>query len=280
MLTNFIDKTTKFGYIGPYMTKPEDILQQFGLSPQEAELYIAALAAGPSPISHIAKKSNKTRTAVYFHIENLLRKGILKESRIKGKRVIVALSPQELSARFDRLTTDFRSLIPQLDALHRAEGARPVIRITDSKQGYFEILDAVSSLPIGKQFRVLEGTNALDGELALLTNEEWKRFFSRIIDRKIETKALFTSETFASPKKQLSKEAFELLHKRIWHVRSLPEAVVPFRDLVIMYGDTVAFMFPTSKLVMTVQHAGIAAAFAAIFDGLFNLGQPQRELWK
>lgn len=262
------------------MIKPQDLLQQFGLSAQESELYIVALSAGPSPISHIAKKSDKTRTAAYFHIDNLLKKGILKESRIKGKRIVVALPPQELGARFDRLNTDFKSLIPQLEALHRAEDARPIIRITDSRQGYFEVLDAASSLPIGKQFRVLEGANAIEGELELLDNADWKTFFTRIIERKIETKALFTNESFATPKKQLNKESLELLRRRIWHLRTLPEAIVPFRDLIMIYGDTIAFIFPTTKLVMTVQHEGITNAFVAIFDGLFNLAQPQREPWK
>lgn len=262
------------------MIKPQELLQQFGLSAQESEMYITALEAGPSPVSHIAKKSNKTRTAAYFHIDNLLQKGILKESRIKGKRIVVALPPQELAARFDRLTTDFKSLVPQLEALHRAEGEKPLIRITDSRQGYFEVYDALSSLPIGKQFRVIEGVNAIENELGILDDSEWKTFFTRIIERKIEVKALFTNESLAAPTKKLSKENLELMRKRIWHVRSLPEAIVPFRDLILIYGSTVAFMFPASKLVMTVQHEGIASAFTAIFDGLFNLAKPQQELWK
>ncbi len=262
------------------MIKPEDLLQQFGLSKQESEMYLIALAMGPSPVSQIAKKSNKTRTAAYFHVANLIEKGLLKESRVKSKRLVVALPPQELAARFDRLTTDFKSLVPQLEALHRTDDAKPVIRITDSSQGYHEIYDAISSLPEGTQFRVCEGRDAIEEELSILTENEWHTFFSRILDRKIETKALFTNESLAAPTKKLTQKNLDLLRRRVWHIRTLPESIIPFRDLIMIYGNTVAFVFPETKLIMTVQHDGVASALKAVFDGLFNLAQPVQQPWK
>lgn len=252
------------------MIKPQDLLTQFGLSEQEAEMYLIAIAAGPTPVSIIAKKSSKTRTAAYFHITNLLEKGILKESRVKGKRLIIALPPQELADRFDRLTTDFKSIIPQLDALNRVESQTPVIRITESTKGFYEIYDTISSLPVGSSFRVFEGSVAMKAEFEMGDDDQWQTFFSRIVEREIATKALFTTEAMSIPVKKLSTENLALFQKRIWDRRFISETVVPFKDMFLIYGNNVAFVFPQLKLVMTIQHEAIANALMGIFDGLFS----------
>ena len=256
------------------MIKPQDLLTQFGLSPQEAEMYLVALSSGPTPVSIIAKKSSKTRTAAYFHITNLLEKGILKESRVKGKRLIIALPPQELMDRFDRLTTELKSMVPQLDALNRVETQTPLIRITESSKGFFEIYDVISSLPVGSQFRIFEGSVAMKGEFELGNDDQWHTFFSRIVERKIATKALFTTESMAIPGKKMSPENLALMKKRIWNMRTISEDVVPFTDMFLIYGNNIAFVFPHLKLVMTIQHETIANALTAIFDGLFSFATP------
>ena len=256
------------------MIKPQDLLTQFGLSAQEAEMYLIALSSGPTPVSIIAKKSSKTRTAAYFHITNLLEKGILKESRVKGKRLIIALPPQELADRFDRLTTDFKSIVPQLDALNRAETNTPIIHITESTKGFYDIYDVITSLPVGDQFRIFEGSVAMAGEFELGNDDQWHTLFSRLVDRKIAAKALFTTEAMAIPGKKMSPENMDLFSKRIWNLRKISETVVPFTDMFLIYGNTVAFVFPHLKLVMTIQHETIAKALTAIFDGLFSFAEP------
>lgn len=256
------------------MIKPQDLLTQFGLSPQEAEMYLVSLAAGPTPVSIIAKKSSKTRTAAYFHITNLLEKGILKESRVKGKRLIIALPPQELALRFDRLTTELKSIVPHLEAMNRVDIEKPIIHITESKKGFYEIYDVISSLPLGSQFRIFEGSVAMKEEFKMGDQDHWQTFFSRIVERKIATKALFTTEAIAVPGKKLSPENLVLFQKRIWDRRTISESIVPFKDMFLIYGNTVAFVFPQLKLVMTIQHESIANALTAIFDGLFSFSVP------
>ncbi len=243
-------------------------------------MYLVALASGPTPVSIIAKKSSKTRTAAYFHITNLLEKGILKESRVKGKRLIVALPPQELADKFDRLTTDFKSLVPQLESLNKAETQTPVIRITESSKGFFEIYDVISSLPVGSQFRIFEGSVAMKGEFDLGNDDQWHTLFSRLVERKIMAKALFTTEAMAIPGKKMSPENIALIQMRLWNLRTISESVVPFTDMFLIYGNNVAFVFPHLQLVMTIQHESIANALTAIFDGLFSFATPQVPSWK
>ena len=134
-------------------------------------------------------------------------------------------------------------------------------------------------MPEGSVFRVLEGKEGLKDELVLLSEEEWRTFFSRIVERKIKTLGLFTEEGLETPSKILDKENMKILQKRIWDLRTLPKLVLPIQNLSLIYGDKVAFLFPETALVVTIKHKGISDFLAATFDGLFRFGKPAIPAW-
>lgn len=257
-----------------------EVFSHFSLSEIESNIYQAVLSLDKPSVSQIAKKIDKHRTAVYFHINNLLTKGVLRESRRGGTQRFIATPPSELATQFDQWATEFKSLVPELESLKRLEYEYPVIQITESKRGYALVYDAISSLPVGSMFRVLEGADALANELTLLTQEQWQDFFQKIEKRKIQTKAIFTEESLALPPKKLSARNLQLLSNRVWHLKSLPEEILPFQKILFIYGSTVAFLFPETALVMIIRHAGITQALSVMFDGLYAIGKPIGAPWK
>ena len=256
------------------------ILSNFGLSEIESQIYIASLALGKTSVSQIARKIEHPRTATYFHIRNLRENGLLKETK-KGKLLsYTALPPQELITRLDRQVTDLKSFLPQLEDLSHIDKETPIIEVMESRKGYFKIYDEVSCLPVGSMFRVMEGQAALEGELNLLTQEEYTIFFTRILERKIETKGIFTDESLTLPKQKLNDENYKLVSQRVWHLRTLPESSFNLSQLAFIYGHKIAFMFPEQRLTVTVEHREIAKIFIAMFDTIFMTGRPKLTAWK
>lgn len=255
-------------------------LQHFGFSDEEAAIYLSVLESGEASVSQVATKIGKHRTAAYFHIKKLLEKGILKQTLHGRSMRLTAIRPNKLGALFDQWTTDFKSVVPQLEALKKIDQEKPIIEVTESKRGYFKIYDEISTMPVGSTFRVAEGVIALKQELSLLTEEQWHTFFSRIVERKIITKGLFTEESTKEPGKQLSAENMKILRQRVWHVRTLPAVTFPLEQLAFIYGDKVAFLFPEDSLVMTIQHQGIVKATAAMFDAAYASGKQYEATWQ
>jgi sugar-specific transcriptional regulator TrmB len=255
-------------------------LQHFGFSAEESVIYLSVLERGEASVSQIAAKVGKHRTAAYFHIKKLLDKGVLKQTLHGRAMRLTAIRPNELGILFDQWTTDFKSVIPQLEALKKIDQEKPVIEVTESKRGYFKIYDEISAMPEGSTFHVAEGVTALQQELSLLTEDQWHTFFSRIVQRKIVTKGLFTEESIKEPSKQLSAENMKILRQRIWQVRTLPAPIFPLDQLVFIYGTKVAFLFPDVSLVMTIQHKGIAQATAAMFDAAYASGKQYHAAWE
>lgn len=256
------------------------ILSNFGLSEIESQIYMASLALGKTSVTQIARKIEHPRTATYFHIRNLREKSLLKETK-KGKLLFyTALPPQELVNRLDRQVTDLKSFLPQLEDLTHIDKETPIIEVMESRKGYFKIYDEVSCLPIGSTVRVMEGKAALEGELNLVTQDEYTVFFTRLIERKIETKGIFTDESLVLPKQKLTEANYKLVSKRIWHLRTLPESDFNLSQLAFIYGNKIAFMFPEVRLTVTIEHREIAKIFMAMFDTIFMTGRPKLQAWK
>ncbi len=256
------------------MTNPKELLSYFSVTADEADIYLALLKLGTAGVSDIASKIKKNRTATHFHLKKLLAKELVVESNHGRTLLYTATPPATLAARFDRLTTDFKSLVPQLEVLQKIEVEAPRVQVSESRAGYFKVYDEISSLPEGSTFYVIEGATALNSELTLLSNTETNNFFSKIIARKIATKLILTAEATQIPNTLISPINLALLQQRQISVRTYPESALPFQGLTIMYGSTLAYLFPQTNLVVTITHPGIADSFKATFNTLFNQGQP------
>ncbi len=251
-----------------------EILSFFSLSDIESKIYLAVLAMEKPVVAQIAKKVGLNRTAAYHHINGLLEKGFLKQTR-KGKVVtLVATKPNELAEKFDRLTTDFKSLVPQLESLQKISSETPLIEITESKQGYRKLYDELSSLPEGSTFRVIEGEESMLKEIKIQSDMELNAFFSRLNQRRIITRALFTNESLDVILKGMTKKNIEVFKKRNWELRILPASQLSFQQLIFLYQDKTVFVFPNVSLVMRIQHKDIADTVRALFEGLYGFAKP------
>lgn len=78
------------------MDKNLKTLEEFGLSAEEAKVYMAGLSLGPTTILKLAKTSEVQRTAVYRVVESLRQHGLMK-IELKGlKKLYAAESPHNL----------------------------------------------------------------------------------------------------------------------------------------------------------------------------------------
>lgn len=260
-------------------TEVKTIFVHLGRSAIEAETYLAALSLGSGTATQIAQKTGEGRTKVYFHVKKLVRDGLLKESRKGQLQIFVPIAPSELAGKVSQWAMDLQSLVPQLEAAQKASAETPMIEVSESKAGYFKIYTEVSSIPVGSSFRVMIGKEALEQELDLLTHDQWKMFFTRIVERKIQTIGIFTKESLDAPGRKLSQENQGLLKQRVWDLSVVPESILKMQQLMFIYQNKVAFLFPETALVMTITHQGIADILGATFDALHGFGEKVGEAW-
>lgn len=254
----------------------KQILLRFGLHPIEVDCYLNLLALGSATVSDVAKRIEKSRSLAYFHLKHLKDRGFIEESR---RKTILRYVPKPASAVMQLIqswTDDLRDQLPLLEALRFVDQETPTIHVSESTRGFFDIYEEVAALPVGSIFRVFEGSTAMKGELGLVQPKRWERFFTRMIERRIKTKALFTDSSLKIAQSTLSDTNSALFRKRLWDVRMVDERSLPFQNLVCIYGDKVSFLFPDISLIVSLKHQRIAQTLQIMFDGLFTLGKPRK----
>lgn len=255
------------------MANPQELLTHFSVTDDEAEIYLTLLKLGACTATEISNKAKKNRTATHFHLKKLVDKELARLTKRGRTFVFTAIAPSELAARFDRATTDFKSIVPQLEALKNLDGETPKVQVSESRAGYFAIYDTISSLPEGSTFYVIEGAEALKNELSLLTPEAAQSFYAKMIERNIEVKLILTEEATNIPQAAMSSETLTLFQRRKITARTHPESVLPFQGLTLLYGDTVAYVIPGKDIVITLRQRDIADSFRATFEALFSGGK-------
>ena len=92
-------------------------LEAFGLTKNEADVYVAALRVGSASIQDIAEEAKLNRVTVYGVAESLMHKGFLREERVKNKRRMAAYPPMKLYDLVGRHEESVKKERGLLDAL-------------------------------------------------------------------------------------------------------------------------------------------------------------------
>lgn len=256
-----------------------NILKNFSFSEAESDLYAAALKLQKAGISEIAQKAGMGRTVAYFHIKNLVSRGILHQIT-KGKKMIISpIPPTELAQILQNSVRDFKSLVPQLEILSTIENEIPEIEILESNEAFKKIYDEVIHMPIGSLWKVIEDRRGAQAELKLLDNSYWNKFFGQMAERKIITKAIFTKELLADVNKSITPQNFNLIKKRMWNIRTLPEDLIPIKNLVLLYNKKLSFLFPEISLTITIKHPALFNLVDILFETIFNFAEKIDNPW-
>lgn len=261
------------------MEKINKILSNFSFSEAEAQLYAAALKLKKATVSQVAEKAGMGRTAAYFHIKNLIKRGIFRQAK-KGKKIIVSpIEPSELAEILQREVGDFKTLIPQMEALSRMENEIPQIEIMESNAAFKKIYDEVTNMPVGSSWKVMEDRVGANAELKLLDNEYWTYFFSQMSKRRILTKAIFTQELLSETNRGMTPDNYQTLKNRRWDIRTLPEEKLPMKGLFVLYNDKISFLFPDIKLTITIKHGALFHLIDTMFETIFVFAEKVENPW-
>ena len=260
--------------------KIKEVLKHFSLTDQEIDIYFTVLSLKLPTAADIAKRVGLNRTTVYFHLPHLLEKGILKESRQGKVKTYVATPAGELASSLQKLVVDFKSFVPFLESAAMLESEKPIIEIAESREGYLKVYDAIASMPPNSFFRVVEGKNSWEQEAKLFSDDTLHSFFSRLIERNIETRALFTQEAILKIKELIPQKNYSLMSQRKMQIKTIGENVLPITDMMLIYGNKVSFMFPKNSTVLTVTHKSLVNFLGVFFDGFFSLAETVENPWK
>ena len=222
-------------------------LRHFNCSEYEANLYIYSLSIGPETIQKIAKGIGRNRTTVYSEIEQLLKKGLLFETRKNKKRYIGAENPNVLYSLLQQRENDLGILknnigyaVELLNNIKPTDARIPIVKLYEGVDGFKKMLEETLSA----KGEVLVFTYVkLFSEL--LDPEYLEKYFQRRSKKDIHTRLIFPPCDFAN---RVNKKSVEYKIK----VRLVPMEV-DWKAGIFSWNDTIAIQsFTEGKLTCTV----------------------------
>ena len=92
-------------------------LQEFGLSENEAGVYLASLEIGKATADELSKHANVKRPTTYVQIESLMKKGLMSSVEKDKKTFFVPESPEYLRRLFEKNHQELKQQGKELDRM-------------------------------------------------------------------------------------------------------------------------------------------------------------------
>ncbi len=243
-------------------------LKHFNCSENEANLYIYCLGRGIDTIQKLAKGIGRNRTTVYSEVEQLLKKGLLYETRKNKKRYIGAENPSVLYSLLQLRQNDLALLkgninyaVDLLNTIKPSDGGIPLVKLYEGVDGFKKMLE--ETLTAKGEVLVFTYVKLFS---ELLDPEYLEGYFERRSQKGIRTRLIFPPCDFANKVNTKSSE-YKI------QVRLMPEDA-EWKAGIFSWNDSLAIQsFTEGKLTCTViENVDIAHFYRKI---IFELAWAQ-----
>lgn len=225
-------------------------LRKLGLTEKEVRVYLAGLELGYTSVQEIAKKAQISRPTSYEIIKALEKKGLMTESKEKGKRYFIAESP-------DRLLGILRRQKKELE-----EKEREFIRIIAALRAKYYLSDK-------KEIKVYQGKIGLETLFDDFLTTLAKEIYVLVGDEKI-----WPVKNRENSYEKIKKRLGQIQIKEISTIKKksplpylarkfIAPASFPFRGTMIIYDKII--ILPSEKIGLLIENEIIIDLIKSLF---------------
>lgn len=223
------------------------ILNQIGLSGNEAEVYLIVLKLNEALASKIARQSKISRPHIYDTLNKLAEKGLITYVIKSNKKYFKAVDPNKLLDYLTEKEQNLKTILPELQELYKPLKETLKIEVYEGAEGLKSILNDI--VKTGKEIAAFGASDRIRSYLPDFIVE---RYLKEREKKKIKARQLFTEGT-------------KVLKTKISTFKPLPKEFSSPTTTVI-YGNKVAIFiwirFPT---VILIENKDLAESYKKHF---------------
>ncbi|MBI3255392.1 MAG: hypothetical protein HYZ63_00290 [Candidatus Andersenbacteria bacterium] len=239
-------------------------LKKAGLSDKQAQVYLALLQLGPSPIQKIARKAGVARATTYVVIESLEEMGLVEAISQENRLVYIAESPQRLlqivvrkQQLIEESRRDLEQLVPALQAIFHRGNDEPSVRYYPGKAGLIELRQEMTRL--SSQGDVWFNLAPSDKLKAVFGEKDyWCR--TRVA-KGIKSKTIFTTNSQATKEQLLRTSNQHLMQRRF----IAPDDLAITSGLTVFQDKVAVGLFNQNAGGLIIQSESLAGTLAQFF---------------
>ena len=116
-------------------------LEKFGLTKNEAIIYLASIELGSAKVNEISKKAKIIRESTYGILKSLIEKGLISYVIKSGIKYFEAAEPKKLKSILKEKEQLIDNILPELEILKKSQVPKPNIKIFEGKEGIKTIME-------------------------------------------------------------------------------------------------------------------------------------------
>lgn len=231
-------------------------LIDFGLTENEANVYYAALALGPTTILQIAKTANIKRTTVYAVVENLVSQGLM-SVQVRGfKKLFVAEDPEKLKAIIQRREEQLTKALPEFAALYNLKGGESLVKYYEGVEGAKSTYDTL-----------LKRVRPHEDYLVIAAMEQWYDldpvFFQKFIERRAKLPINLRLLLMDSPMGRQAQRK-----ERVWNgkIKLLPKETKLTTNIVVIPSMVVIHQLIPPVTAIVIENSSLIKTLKEMFE--------------
>lgn len=249
-------------------TRPEEFLQELGLSEKETFVYLDLLQNGPRPVAVIAKRARVTRTNGYDLVKSLEKRGLCFSSGTTYGKKIHAHDPQairEMIQEKKQVLNHLEKELTDIEHVFKKSQATPFVTHEVTYLEGAENIKKIFSMMSAPHVSQVYGVGS-ELELAEYVGRETLEAFH---ERRKRNKINF-SILRAGPDR-LPGEAFHNDVSYLREVRIRPKGKVRLKSQLYLFDNTIIFLNLFDKPFATIIHnEPMFIMFHSWFDFIWN----------
>ena len=119
----------------------EKIFEEIGLSKNEIKVYLALLKIGKTTSLKLINETGIQVSALYYCLDNLIKKGLVSYVMIANKKHFQAASPEQLIQLLDNRKKQLETMLPELKTIQKENEERIQTNVYEGYKGFKGIYD-------------------------------------------------------------------------------------------------------------------------------------------
>jgi len=133
-------------------------LERFGLSSNEAKVYLTLLRLGSAMAGKIAKEAMMDRTSCYDALKRLLKKGLISYALEANRKLFKMVDPSKLLETIKEKEEEIEKIMPQILAMYKKEKEKYNVTLYKGYKGLKSVFEDILKEAKGKENLVIDSS--------------------------------------------------------------------------------------------------------------------------
>ena len=122
-----------------------EVLEEIGLSKNEAKTYLALLELGKNTTTPIARKAKIERSNTYYSLEGLQSKGLISVETVNGVKHFTATNPDFLERLMIEKQQRVQEIIPKLKLYQNKNVVKNSTKTYQGQKAYWQLINDMTN---------------------------------------------------------------------------------------------------------------------------------------